>query len=412
MHRSSPIRRIVLVAVGVAALTIPAAPAAAADPADLSVTKTDTPDPVLAGTNITYTITVSNAGPDPGVDTTLSDTTPANTTFVSLSSPAGWTCATPAVGGTGSISCTNPSVPMGASDVFTLVVNVNAATAGGTVISNTASATSTTPDPVSANNTATATTTVSAGADVSVTKTDSPDPVTAGGNITYAIVVANAGPSDASSLTLSDVVPASTTFASLTAPVGWTCTTPAVGGIGTVTCTDPTLAAGASASFTLVVNVVPGTVDGTVISNTATVTSTTTDAVPANNSATTTTTVGVGAAICTITGTNKSDTIDGTSGDDVICGGNGKDTINGLGGNDIILGQNGKDDVIGGVGNDTVMGGNGKDHVVGGLGVDALRGGNAPDLLDALDGAGGDSIVGGLGQDTCLVDVGDVEDCP
>jgi hypothetical protein len=100
--------------------------------------------------------------------------------------------------------------------------------------------------------------------------------------------------------------------------------------------------------------------------------------VTAHNSATTTTTVGLAAAICTITGTNRSDTLTGTSGDDVICGGNGKDTINGLGGNDIILGQDGKDVLNGGEGNDTVMGGKGKDHVVGGPGVDALRGGNAP----------------------------------
>jgi uncharacterized repeat protein (TIGR01451 family) len=412
MHRSDLTRRIFSTVVGVAALMIPALPAAAADPADLSITKTDTPDPVLAGTNITYTITVSNAGPDPAVTTTLSDATPANTTFVSLSTPAGWTCVTPAVGGTGPITCTNPSVPMGAADVFTLVVNVNAASAGGTVISNTASVASTTPDPVPANNTATQTTTVATGADVSVTKTDSPDPATAGGNVTYAIVVTNAGPSDASTLALSDTLPLGTTFVALTSPVGWTCTTPAVGGTGSVSCTNATLAAGASASFSLVVNVVMGTVDGTVITNTATVTSTTTDGVPTNNSATTTTTVGIGAVICTITGTNKSDTLTGTAGDDVICGGNGKDTINGLGGNDIILGQNGKDVVNGGEGNDTVMGGNGKDQVTGGPGIDALRGGNGKDTLDAQDGTGGDSIVSGNGMDLCTFDVGDVEDCP
>ena len=136
---------------------------------------------------------------------------------------------TPAVGGTGSITCTNPSVPMGAADVFTLVVNVNAVTPAGTVISNTATAASTTPDPVPANNSATATTTVATGADVSVTKTDSPDPATAGGNVTYAIVVTNAGPSDASTLTLSDALPAGTTFVALTSPVGWTCTHPGGG---------------------------------------------------------------------------------------------------------------------------------------------------------------------------------------
>jgi uncharacterized repeat protein (TIGR01451 family) len=149
-----PERRIVLVTVWVAALIIPALPAAAADPADMSLTKIDTPAPVLAGANITYTLTVGNGGPDPAVDATLSDTTPANTTFVSLTTAAGWDCVTPAVGGTGSITCTNPSVPNGASDAFTPVVNVNAATAAGTIIGNTASVGSTTPDSDPADNSA------------------------------------------------------------------------------------------------------------------------------------------------------------------------------------------------------------------------------------------------------------------
>ena len=54
------------------------------------------------------------------------------------------------------------------------------------MIANTAAVTSA-DDPVSGNNSATASTTVSTSADLSVTKTDSPDPVTAGGNITYEI---------------------------------------------------------------------------------------------------------------------------------------------------------------------------------------------------------------------------------
>lgn len=410
MHRSSLTRRIFLTILGVAALMIPALPAMAAT-ADLSVSKSDSPDPVVAGTNITYTIGVTNLTAAEATTVALSDTLPANTTFVSVTAPAGWDCTTPAVGGTGTVTCTIAALGASLSASFPLVVNVDAGTSDGTVISNTASVSST-DDPVAGNNSATTTTTVSTGADVSVTKSDSPDPATAGGNITYAIAVANAGPSVASTLTLTDVIPANTTFASLTSPAGWTCTPLAVGGTGTVNCTNPTLAAGASASFTLVVNVVPGTPDATVITNTATVTSTTTDAVPANNTATATTTVGLAAAICTITGTNQSDTIDGTAGDDVICGGNGKDTINGLGGNDIILGQNGKDVLNGGIGNDTVMGGNGKDQVTGGLGVDALRGGNGKDTLNAQDGTGGDSIVSGNGKDVCTFDAGDVEDCP
>jgi LEA14-like dessication related protein len=128
--------------------------------ADLSVTKTDSPDPVAIGNDITYIITVTNGGPDTASSAVLSDTVPANTTFRSITTPAGWTCGTvPAVGGTGSISCTNPSFGVGSS-VFTLVMRVGPAVADGTTISNTASVSSSTSDSNSGNNSVTQQTTV------------------------------------------------------------------------------------------------------------------------------------------------------------------------------------------------------------------------------------------------------------
>lgn len=392
-------------------LVLPAVPALAA-PADLSVTKVDSPDPVVAGSNLTYTIAVTNLTAAAATTVALSDTLPANTTFVSLTAPAGWGCTMPGGGGTGTVNCSIATLPANGSGSFTLVVNMNAATPSGTIVSNTANVTSA-DDPFEGNNSATATTTVSSGANLLVLKSDSPDPAVANGNITYVITVRNDGPQAATSSVLSDVTPANTTFVSLAAAAGWTCTAPAFGSTGTVSCSNPSVAASAVATFTLVVKVNAGVVSGTVIMNTATVVSATTDPVTTNNAATTTTTIRVAAAACTITGTNQSETLNGTAGDDVICGGNGRDTINGLGGNDIILGQNGKDTLNGGDGNDTVMGGNAKDVVVGGTGIDALRGGNGADRLNAQDGAAGDSIDGGNGPDTCLIDVGDVKvNCP
>ena len=407
-HRHSWIFPAVLVA---GLLVLPAVPAFAA-PADLSVTKVDSPDPVVAGSNLTYTIGVTNLTATAATTVALSDTLPANTTFVSFTAPAGWSCTTPAVGGTGTVNCTIATLPASAGASFTLVVNVGAATANGTIITNTAGVTST-DDPVAGNNSATASTTVSSGANLLVLKSDSPDPAVANGNITYVITVRNDGPLAATSAMLTDVIPANTTFVSRAAAAGWTCTTPVVGGIGTVSCTNPSVAASAVATFTLVVKVNAGVASGIVISNTATVSSATTDPVTSNNTATTTTTIALATAVCTITGTNAADVINGTAGDDVICGGNGGDTINGLGGNDIILGQNGKDTLNGGDGNDTVMGGNAKDVVVGGTGIDALRGGNGADTLNAQDGAAGDSLDGGNGPDTCMTDAGDVViNCP
>jgi uncharacterized protein len=262
--------------------------------ADLAITKTDAPDPVTAGTNLAYTITVTNNGPDSATTASWSDMLPAGTSFVSLPAVAGWSCTTPAVGAAGTVSCSHPSFAVG-SAVFTLTTAVDAAVASGTVLSNTATTTAATGDGNSANNSATATTTVAASADLSITKVDTPDPVAPGSNLAYTITIANAGPSNSAATSLSDTLPAGTTFVSLASPGGWSCTTPAVGAGGTVSCSNVSLASG-NAVFTLTVQVGAGVIVGTVISNTATTTSTTADPNPGNESATATTTVGTGSA--------------------------------------------------------------------------------------------------------------------
>jgi uncharacterized repeat protein (TIGR01451 family) len=249
--------------------------------ADLAVTKTDLPDPVNVNANLTYTITVTNNGPSAAASASLSDALTAGVNFVSLTSAAGWTCTTPAVGANGTVSCTNPSVGSGVSGVFTLIVTPTAAAAAS--ISNTATVSATTSDPNAANNSASAQTTVRPLADLSITKTDTPDPVAAGSNITYTITVTNNGPSTATSVSVTDAVPANVLFNSATGSGGATCAQAA----GTITCTLASLASGASASATVVMQTIAlGTV-----TNTVNVTSSTTDPNAANNSATATTTV-------------------------------------------------------------------------------------------------------------------------
>jgi uncharacterized repeat protein (TIGR01451 family) len=274
--------------------------------ADLSVIKTDSPDPVTAGSDLTYTITTTNAGPSIAATVTLDDPLPTGTTFVSLAAPAGWSCTTPPVGGTGTVHCTNPSVPAGDS-VFTLIVNVDTGVIGGTLLTNTATAASSTADPDPANNSGSAATAVAGSADLSVVKTDSPDPVTVGGNLTYTITATNAGPSNAASATLDDTLPPGTTFVSLSSAAGWSCTAPPVGGTGAVSCTNPSLAAGDSV-FTLVVKVDAGVTPGTVLTNTATAASSTTDPNPGNESGTATTTV-AGAADLSVVKTDSPDPV-------------------------------------------------------------------------------------------------------
>jgi len=133
--------------------------------ADLSVTKSASPDPVLSGSNITYTIDAKNNGPSTSNLVTVSDSTPANTTFVSASGPAGWTLAmSPAGGGTGAIKFTKASMAANETAQFTIVVNVNCPTPDGTKITNTTSISSAdtlTPDNDSSNNSSTKMVTVS-----------------------------------------------------------------------------------------------------------------------------------------------------------------------------------------------------------------------------------------------------------
>jgi len=254
--------------------------------ADLSVTNSGTPAVVVPGNNITYTQGVTNNGPSAAVNAVFSEAVPANTTFQSLVVPSGWTCTTPAVGATGNINCTNPLVANGASSTFTLAVQVNAGTTNQTQITDTASITSGTLDPTLSNNTASVTTIVGLAttADLTVTNSGSPNPVIAGNNITYTQVVSNQGPATATSVSFSEAIPANTTFVSM-ATNGWSCSLPAVGGTGTITCTIASLAAGASVTFQPVVKVTAGTASGTVISDTAAVSSSTPDPNPNSNDA-------------------------------------------------------------------------------------------------------------------------------
>ncbi|GEM_PF-702097 len=237
--------------------------------ADLAIAKTGAPNPVLAGNDLTYTITVTDNGPSTSQNVQLTDAVPTNTTFVSFAAPAGWTTNTPPAGGTGQVTASDPSLLPGTA-TFTLVVRVNPNTPNTTIISNQASINSTTTvDQVSTNNVVVATNTVNTSADVGITKTG-PTTANAGQNVTYTLSVTNNGPSDAQGVTTSDTLPSNTTLVSFTQTSG-----PGNGG---------TLPAGGTETFQLVVTANSNTANGATITNTANVSSTTPDANAANNS--------------------------------------------------------------------------------------------------------------------------------
>ena len=131
--------------------------------ADVSVINSDSPDPVVAGQNITYTITVANAVTGSTADNVvLTDNIPANTTVVSRARPLGWTCAPQVLGSTDPLSCTKDTglTPADGNQVFKLVVKVALQTPASTSISNPATVSATGDTATSGNNVATETTAV------------------------------------------------------------------------------------------------------------------------------------------------------------------------------------------------------------------------------------------------------------
>lgn len=269
---------------------------------DFSMALAAAPNPVTAGTNLTWTMTVTNNGPSAGMNATASLPLPSSTTFVSVSAPAGWSCTTPSVGANGTVSCSlTGTLNVSATAPFMVVSNVSSSLPSGSTISATATVSS--PDDMfPTNDSATASVQSAAVADLSITKTLSPSLDFPGSTLQYTIVVTNNGPSDASNVTMTDVLPASLRFASLSSPVGWSCTTPAVGSNGTVTCSLPSMAAGNAATFTLNTTIDPAATAGTSINNTATVASSVADSNSANNSATAPATVADPAKVPALSG--------------------------------------------------------------------------------------------------------------
>jgi uncharacterized repeat protein (TIGR01451 family) len=215
--------------------------------ADLSITKAASSSFVV-GTTATYTLTVSNAGPqNASPNIIVRDTLPTGLTY-SSGVGSGWSCS--AAGQ--AVTCTSSSaMAVGATSTITLTVNVLAAAAPSRT--NTATVDSATFDPATADNSSTVTTPVTVPPDLSIAKTHVGNFFQGQSNATYTITVTNAGSAGptANVITVSDTLPAGLSFVSGTG-TNWSCSASGQD----VTCTrSVALAAGANSAITLTVNV-------------------------------------------------------------------------------------------------------------------------------------------------------------
>ncbi|MGG3672532.1 DUF11 domain-containing protein [Bacillus nitratireducens] len=167
--------------------------------ADISVVKTASPSPVVAGELLTYTLVVSNAGPNDAENVTLTDVIPSEVLSPQFSIDGGVTFNP--WPGTLSLG----TLANGATE--TVLIRGTVSTSATDSITNTATVDSTTPDPDPTNNTSTVITPVNASADVAIIKTASPNPVSGGNLLTYTLLVSNFGPSDAENVTVTDAIP-------------------------------------------------------------------------------------------------------------------------------------------------------------------------------------------------------------
>ena len=266
----------------------------AGPPADLAITKTDGRSSVSAGTQISYTITVRNNGPNAVTGATVTDTVPSGTAGLTNVT---WTCAATvgsscsAASGSGNALATTVSLANSGSATITVTGTFGSATSG--TLTNTATVTAPTAisDPNLANNTATDSDTIVPAADLKITKSDGVTTPAFGSIVTYTVAVSNLGPAAVTGAIVNDAVPTGLTG------VSWTCT-PTInaptrcltaGGTGSIANRSVNIASGGLVTFT-----VTGTVATTgTLANTATVAapSGTIELDPSNNSATDTDTV-------------------------------------------------------------------------------------------------------------------------
>jgi uncharacterized repeat protein (TIGR01451 family) len=280
---------IVLLALGVLAtlllalVRLPVSEAQNAPSADLSITKQDGPDPVIAGEPLIYTIFVRNAGPNPAQNVLIRDTLPAGVAFSGTSTITVTNGLTADIEVDGAeLTGTVGLLEVGGVVTITGRTQVNR-NANGVSLVNTAFVTVTgdiTPGNNSASTstvlvTLTPTPTPTAtpnSADLRIIKSAQPNPVIAGQPLTYTIIVYNDGPAAAPNLVIHDQLSAGLVYTGISHIRGPSASTKTlILSENRLTGTVSLLPVGRSITITALTRVNAGA-SGTTLTNTASVT--------------------------------------------------------------------------------------------------------------------------------------------
>jgi uncharacterized repeat protein (TIGR01451 family) len=244
--------------------------------ADISLTKSVSATTAQPGDTLTYTLTLNNSGPNAATSVAVSDGLPSSLTFGSCSATGGVSCGYSG----GAVAATYATLDVNSPQTITVVATVNAGVQDAVTVSNTATANASSPtDPNTDNNTASASFTVHNRADLAVTKQASVTTAEVGDHFTYTITLTNLGPYDAKSVVLSDALPQGVTFNSCASTVGSCVLTAGGASVNLAQLTN-----GSSVNLTIQATLNYSVADGTLVTNTASVTSTTFDPNTANNS--------------------------------------------------------------------------------------------------------------------------------
>jgi uncharacterized repeat protein (TIGR01451 family) len=189
--------------------------------ADLAITKSDSSNTYTPGTTVSYTIVVTNNGPDGADGFNIVDNIPASITGLNVSCTAsGGYCGSNTSSGN-TVSFTDGGMLANAQLTITVSGLVSSGTVGN--LSNTAMiqipSESLIVDDDYTNNSATDIDTRFAISDLVITKTDNSNTYTATGPIIYTVTITNSGPSDAFGVRVEDAIP------SQIASWDWLCTT-------------------------------------------------------------------------------------------------------------------------------------------------------------------------------------------